>query len=204
MISILVPQKNEPRIVEMQDALLAEFPSAEIIIATDRDGRGKGWAMRQAFNICKGDIIVFIDGDMDIHPRMIWRLLPFLMDYDIVVGKKQVRGIPSRRILTRLSRLFIHSLFNLGIDTQTGIKAFHREALLPWSTNGWMFDLEILALARRAGSEIIEVPVEANIERKMSGRSVVKCFMEAIRLWLELRSPLPRSKESVLTATGRQ
>jgi hypothetical protein len=61
---------------------------------------------------------------------------------------------------------------------------FRREALPTWSEDGYMFDLEILAKARKNGNSIIEVPVEANIERKMRGSSVLKCLLSAIRIRL--------------------
>ena len=186
MISILIPNHLEPRIHEVIDGCEALFSDCQIIIAVDRYSRGKGWAIRQALAQAKGDIIAFIDGDMDIDCRMFKRMIPFLDDYDIVVGRKQVRGIPSRRILTRLSRWFIQSLFGLGIDTQTGIKIFKREHLPYWDENGYLFDLEILAKAKYRGARIIEVPVEANITRKMKGISVVKCFLSAIRIWSNL------------------
>ena len=183
-LSILIPSKCEPRIVDMLYAVESRYSWAEVIVAQDRDGRGKGWALRKALEYAKGDIICFIDGDLDIHPKMFARLMPFIEDYDIVVGKKQIRGILSRRILSRFSRLFIQFLFGLGIDTQTGIKMFRREALPTWSEDGYMFDLEILAKARKNGNSIIEVPVEANIERKMRGSSVLRCLLSAIRIRL--------------------
>lgn len=186
MMSILIPNKIEPRIHDVLGEIDRLCPGCQVIIAADRAGKGKGWAIRTALAQAKFDIICFLDGDMDIHPRMIKRLVPFLYDYDIVVGKKQIRGILSRRILTRLSRIFIQFLFEINFDTQTGIKLFRREALTQWTTDGWMFDLEILAKARKAGARIIEIPVEANIERKMSTRSVLKCFVEAIRLWITI------------------
>jgi glycosyltransferase involved in cell wall biosynthesis len=182
MISILVPNKTEARIGEMLVDLDKHFPDAQVITAVDRDGRGKGWAVRKALEYAEGDIIVIIDGDRDIEARMIKRLLPFLEDYDIVVGRKQIRGILSRRILTRLSRWFIQILFGLGIDTQTGIKVFKRDAIFHWNTDGFMFDLEMLVKARIWGHSIIEVPVEARIERTMKAKSVVKCLIEAIKI----------------------
>jgi glycosyltransferase involved in cell wall biosynthesis len=187
VLSILIPNKMERRIHEVLADIDELFPGSQAIVAVDREGRGKGWAVRTALEYAKGDVICFLDGDMDIEPRMIKRLLPFLADYDIVVGRKQIRGIPSRRILTRLSRWFIQALFGLGIDTQTGIKLFKREALSHWDSDGFMFDLEILAKARIMGARIIEVPVEAVIERKMNSRSIIKCLNEAIKIRSNLK-----------------
>lgn len=183
MLSVLIPSKNEPRILETLAAIEDRFPNAQIITCNDRYGRGKGWAVREALKEAKGRFICFIDGDMDIHPRMIGRLIPFIQDYEIVVGRKQIRGILSRRILTLCSRAFLSMLFDLNIDTQTGVKLFRRESLPNWDTDGFMFDLEILAKAKIRGKSIIEVPVEANIERKMGTRSIVKCFVESLKIW---------------------
>jgi glycosyltransferase involved in cell wall biosynthesis len=186
MISILIPNRVEPKVQDVIAWIEDMFPGCEIVIAVDRDSRGKGWAIRTALAQAKHDLIVFLDGDMDIHPRMICRLLPFIADYDIVVGRKHVRGILSRRILSKISRWFIQALFGLGIDTQTGIKMFRREALPEWKSDGYMFDLEILATAKKAGFSIIEVPVEAVVERKMRGSSIIKCLLEAIKIRIRM------------------
>ena len=145
MISILVPSNLEPNILKMMMALEDAFPYAQIITANDRYRKGKGWAVREALKKADGDIIVFIDGDGDIHPNMIKRLLPYIRYYDIVVGKKNCSKLFSRRIITILSRLYIKLLFGLNVDTQTGVKVFRREALLPWKTDSFAFDIEILS-----------------------------------------------------------
>jgi dolichol-phosphate mannosyltransferase len=159
-----------------------EFPGAQIIVSTDRYRQGKGWAMRQSLEYATGDVICFLDGDMDIPPRMLRRLLPFIKDYDIVVGRKQIRGLLSRRILTHLSRLYIWIRFGMTIDTQTGIKIFRSYALPAWDCNSFAFDVEILARAAKKGFSIIEVPVDVDIERKMKFSSIWKCFVESWRI----------------------
>ena len=182
LLSILIPSKTEPNILKMLMALEEEFPEAQIITANDRYGKGKGWAVRTALQMAQGEFIIFIDGDMDIHPRMIHRLLPFLFDYDIVLGKKQIRGHFSRRLLTFFSRIYINILFGMNYDTQTGIKAFRKDALEHWFTDGFMFDLEIISRAMQRGKTIIEVPVEVSIERKMGLRSVLLCLWESLKI----------------------
>ena len=186
MISILIPNRLEPKIHEVIESLEKQIPGCQVIVAVDRDSRGKGWAIRTALAHAKYDMICFLDGDMDIHPRMIKRLIPFLYDYDIVVGKKNLPRIPSRRIISLLSRILIKFLFDIGVDTQTGIKLFRRSALPKWDTNGWMFDLEILAKANKQGKSMIEIPINANIRKGMRGSSIVKSLLETIKLWWEL------------------
>lgn len=186
MISILLPSRTEPRIIEMLEEIDKQFPNAQTIVANDRYQMGKGWAMREALSQAEFDVICFLDGDLDIHPRMIWRLLPFIEDYDIVVGKKAITGLWSRRILTALSRIYIWMLFGLNVDTQTGIKMFRRQALSSWKSDSFAFDIEVLTKARAAGMTMVEVPIEANIRKRMKAGSVWKCLIESIKIWRSL------------------
>jgi len=160
----------------------------QLIACNDRDANGKGFAIRMALTQATGDFICFLDGDGDIHPRMILRLLPFLRDYDIVCGVKPISGIWSRRILTYFSRLYIALLFGVKVDSQTGIKVFKRYAISEWYNNGWLFDLEILSLAKHKGMSMIEVPIEYTPgNKRMKIKSIWKTFKESVTLWLELK-----------------
>lgn len=160
-----------------------ELPAHEIIIASDRAGRGKGWAVREALQHAKGDRIAFLDSDGDIPPRMLRRLIPFLDDFDVVVGSKRIWKAPwHRKIITHLSRIYIRLFFGLTCDTQTGIKLFRREALDSWKENSFIFDVEILAKAKKKGMKIIEVPIEAEIKNPMSRKALWNTFLGSIRL----------------------
>lgn len=187
MMSILIPSRNEPKISLMVAEAEKCFPEAQIIICNDRYGKGKGWAVREALKEATGNIICFIDGDLDINPVMIGRLIPFIKDYDIVVGKKRIKGRPTRKLVTFLSRIFIKLLFGLNIDSQTGLKLFKREALPEWNENQFMFDLEVLYKAKDAGFKIVEVPVEVTpygaTSKKLSNKGVFKCLLAALRMW---------------------
>jgi len=166
-----------------------EFPSAQIILADDLEGKGKGWAMREGLKQATGELVCFLDGDFDIFPRMIMRLLPFVKDYDIVVGKKNLKNISAqRKVLTILSRIYIGTIFNQRCDTQTGIKIFHRDALSDWETNGFLFDVEILVKAKKKGKTIIEVPIEAAIINNVSIKAVWITFLESLKLWKRLNN----------------
>jgi glycosyltransferase involved in cell wall biosynthesis len=188
MISILIPCRNEPKIHDLIKEIERLFPQdSQIIVCNDREGKGKGWAVRQALKAAEGDIICFIDGDFDIHPKMINRLIPFLDNYDVIVGRKEIRGRIARKTVTFLSRIFIRLLFNLNIDTQTGIKVFTREAIPDWENDGFLFDVEILIKAKNAGFKIVEVPVEVTpygaTSKTIRSKNVFKCFLEALKIW---------------------
>ena len=182
MISVLIPNCKEEKIHNVVSETEKHIEDVQIIVCCDPGRKGKGWAIRQGLGVAEGEIICFIDGDMDIHPRMIKRLLPFLDDYDIVVGRKVHRNSIPRRILTVLSRLWVRSIFNVKYDTQTGIKVFKRWALPEWETDGFMFDAEILAKAYLAGRKIVEVPVEVVTTKKAKFSSILSCLKETIKV----------------------
>jgi len=187
MLSVIIPDYNAFEAQETTYVCRRYFPDAQIIRATDLEGRGKGWAIREGLKKAEGDIICFLDADMDIHPRMINRLLPFLVDYDIVVGSKGIeRGLFTRRLLTYLSRIYIRLLFGLRVHTQTGIKLYKREAIPEWKSDGFAFDIEILSKAKKNRFTMIEVPIDATIKKGMSLRAILKTFRESLKIWFQL------------------
>lgn len=190
MLSIILPSHREPEIHSFVEQVAARFPRCEIIVSSDSEGRGKGWAIREAIAHARGDQIAFLDGDGDIHPRMLLRLVPFLEDFDVVVGTKRINHRHfSRRVITTLSRIYIRTIFGLQCDTQTGIKIFRRETIIDWKTDGFLFDVEILANAQKRGARIIEVPIEAEITERMSRRAIWKTFLESLTLKFRLLFP---------------
>ena len=187
MITIIIPQALEKNISEQLRRAEHEFPTSQVIIATDRYRKGKGWAVREALKYAEGDIIAFIDGDLDINPKMIHRLIPHLSEFDIVVGKKDTRRMFSRWILTLLSRAYIWLLFRVPVDTQTGVKVFWREALPDWEDDSFAFDIEILAKAKKAGRSMFEVTVEAGRSKKMKFKSIFQTLLGSFHIYRRLR-----------------
>lgn len=188
MLSIILPATDLVKVNEVVQDVEAQYNNIQIIVSSNRQSLGKGWAVREALKQATGDIICLLDGDGDISPRMIKRLLPFLQDYDIVCGVKPVSGIWSRRIITYLSRLYIALLFGVKVDTQTGIKVFRRHAIIEWYNNNWLFELEVLSIAKQKCFSMIEVPIEYTPgNKKVKLISLWKTFKESLTLWLELR-----------------
>ncbi len=190
MLSILIPARSETYIQLFMAEIEEKLPVHEIVVCNDREGRGKGWALREAFMACRGDQIAFLDGDGDIPPRMLYRLLPFLEDFDVVVGSKRITKSPLRRkIMTRVTRLWFKLLFGVKVDTQTGIKLFRRSALESldfWASNGFIFDVEIISRLQSKGFKIVEVPVEVEIKKQLAFKTIFRIAGESIWLWCRL------------------
>ncbi|QKW23322.1 glycosyltransferase family 2 protein [Kitasatospora sp. NA04385] len=177
--------------------------------------RGKGAALRTGFRQCRGRWIAFIDADGDLPAE----LLPGLLDAarragaDAAVGVKHLQHGRVRRLCSGAFRLLARVLFRLPVrDTQTGLKVFRREALagvLPLCReDGFVFDLELLALLHRYGHRrIAEVPVAV---RPRTGSTVrpttaLRMLAEALRLGARLHltprtTPAPTDPRHLLRA----
>lgn len=192
-LSILVPSRNEPNVQAFMDEL-EKLPSVhQLIIYNDREGHGKGNALREALKESSGDLVAFIDGDGEIPARMMCRLLPFIEDFDAVVGSKRITHSPLRRkIMTHLTRIWFRFLFGVQVDTQTGIKLFRRsalEAVKNWESDQFIFDVEILYYLQKRGFKLVEVPIECEIRRQLSFKTIFKILGES--LWLRWRLWFP-------------
>jgi len=147
--------------------------SRRIKIIGYSENKGKGFAIKTGVEKAKGDIIGFIDAGMDLDPREISIMLS-VMDWkkaDIVVGSKLhpdsiVKYPQSRKIVSWIGRLIIHSLFDIKIkDTQVGLKIFKKHVakdVFPRIVvKAFAFDIEVLAVAQRLGyTKIYEAPVK--------------------------------------------
>lgn len=143
-----------------------------ITVVSSPQNSGKGFALRRGFAEASGDIVGFIDADMDLHPRQLNVLIAQLErdKADIAVGSKlhpdsRVSYPPLRRGLSRCYRLLTRALFRLKVrDTQVGLKVFNRavldEVMPRLRVKRFAFDLELLAVARYYGyTRIVEVPI---------------------------------------------
>jgi len=121
----------------------------------------------------RGARIGFADADAKVPLPEMDRLLPWLdQGYDAVIASRAAPDArierpprPVRRLGSRLFRAVRHVLVPLpGIsDTQCGFKFFRGEAahvlFARQRVDGYMFDVEVLALALAAGMRVKEVGV---------------------------------------------
>jgi glycosyltransferase involved in cell wall biosynthesis len=161
---------------------------------------GKGAAVRRGMLAARGQIRVMCDADCSMPPEQLPRLLAPITacKAEISIGSRYAEGAksdvkqPKYRILwSRLCNKVIQRSLVPGIrDTQCGFKAFTAEAarnLFSSATiNGWAFDLEILALAKRRGFEIAEVGVEWKDDAR-SRVNPIKDMWKVIREALTIR-----------------
>ena len=125
--------------------------------------RGKGRGVREGVLAATGAIVGFLDADYKVAIEEIEKVLPwFDRGFDIVIGSRgaadsqiQVRQPWYRRIGSKGFALIMRPLVGLRgiVDTQCGFKFFRanvaRDLFARQRIDGYMFDVEVLALAPR-------------------------------------------------------
>ncbi len=155
---------------------------------------GKGHALKYGFQYATGDLVAFLDADLDLHPRQLATLYQVMRrsQADVVIGSKQhplskVDYPWHRKLVSTVFFWLVHILFGLHIhDTQTGIKLFKyrvlRDAFPRLRVRRYAFDLELLVAASRFGYKIAEAPVTIRFRRGRWGRIGLKAIAAT---WLD-------------------
>jgi glycosyltransferase involved in cell wall biosynthesis len=178
--------------------------------------RGKGHGIRQAVRVASGAIVGFSDADNKTPIDELDKVLPHLdAGADVVIGS---RGLETsriekrqkfyRRVGSRAFRLLLQMILGLpGVrDTQCGFKFFPQHVAHDLFgrqvIDGYMFDVEILYLARRSGYRIVEVPVRWRDD----GDSRLQLFSGNLRNLLDvlrIRFGLGREKKTAAQPVTR-
>ncbi len=138
---------------------------------------GKGHALKFGFGNATGEVVIFLDADLDLHPSQVGTLLYIMQDrkVDVVIGSKrhplsEIHYPRRRKIISYIYAAALGLLFRMPLkDTQVGLKLYRREVLdrvFPKILcKQFAFDVEILANAHRLGYKIAEAPVILNFRR---------------------------------------
>ncbi len=150
---------------------IARMPYMDIVSLGSQ--RGKGAAVRAGVLAASADVIGFSDADLSTPLTELPRLIePLLGDYDVAIASRAlvssqvVRAQPLyRRLGARVFRELAPALAGLHgySDSQCGFK-FYRSAVAhdlygAAVIDRWMFDVEVLRLARHRGYRVAQVPV---------------------------------------------
>lgn len=155
------------------------LPLGSIRVITLAKNRGKGGAVTHGMRHCRGAYTIFADADGATKFSDLTTLLTSLKALQtptspaaIAVGSRahmvHTAAVVQRSFVRNFLMYTFH--FYLGVmgissikDTQCGFKLFSREAAVclfnGMYTEGWIFDVEILLRAEKAGIKVIEVPV---------------------------------------------
>jgi glycosyltransferase involved in cell wall biosynthesis len=159
--------------------------------------RGKGEAVRRGLLEARGEWRYIADADLATPPDNLPRFLAHIKDPEtaLVIGSREAPGSTRldepwiRHWIGRFFNWFVRLLVVPGIsDTQCGFKLFSAravEAICPYlAIQGFAFDVEMLALARRAGLSIREVGVtwDGNQESRVAFGGGAAAFADVLRV----------------------
>ena len=218
-ISVVIPARDEEGLIgEIVDAVR---PYADEILvvdghSTDRTreialahgarvildhGKGKGEAMRLAFEDAAGDILVFIDADGSHDPKDIPAMVAPIVagQSDMVVGSRgkggsdELHGTLEQFIRYAGSQLIMLAInYRWGVrltDSQNGFRAIRRDvgARLGLTSNLTTIEQEMLMKALKQGFRVSEV-ASHEYERRWGTSKVVVWKLWFAYVWSFLRN----------------
>ena len=171
--------------------------NGHVKVASYNRNIGKGFALRTGFSHAVGDLVVFMDSDTDIDPKQVAYYIDALKDADVVVASKwhpqsKLDTPLTRRVLSRGFNALVKLLVGLRLsDTQTGLKAIRREALVGvfprLTVKRYAFDVEMLALANLLSLRVVELPINIRLYSLFSFREVWRMFLDLLGITYRLR-----------------
>ncbi len=152
----------------------AEEESPKVKLVRYGENRGKGYALRTGVLATKGDLVLVMDADLSTPMEELVKMIPYLSEegYGVAIGSRAlalsdiIRKQPWwRRGMGKVFNRIVKTLVIGGFeDTQCGFKLFTgdvaRDLFGDAKIDRFAFDVEILALARKKGYAIKEVPIQ--------------------------------------------
>ncbi|KAH7922609.1 glycosyltransferase family 2 protein [Leucogyrophana mollusca] len=186
--------------------LAKEHPESEIRVITLEKNLGKGGAVRHGMLHARGHRLLMVDADgasrfEDLE--LLWKAMDGVAPKNepaVVVGSRahlvKTEAVVKRSVIRNILMYGLHTILRIvGVghirDTQCGFKLFTRRAaqqIFPAQHLAtWIFDVELLLLAKQLGIPVEEVPVEWH-EVAGSKLNVVKDSLQMLRDLLVLRA----------------
>lgn len=242
-VDVVIPVLNEAHVLEtsvttVRSFLEANFPWAWRVVIVDNgskdgtvqiahalsvrhadvsyyhlDERGRGRALRFAWQKSGADVCCYMDVDLSTDLRHLYDLVHAITDegYAVSTGSRLMRGSSVRR---SFKREFISRAYNVVVkmvmgtrfsDAQCGFKAVSRgfiDRVLPQiEDQSWFFDTELLVLAEKQGYLIKDIPVNWS-EDDDSRVKIIRTAIDDLKGLLRVRRQLRETKGLSAVATA--
>jgi glycosyltransferase involved in cell wall biosynthesis len=189
---IFVEDKSSDATRDLLEKFESLLKNAQFVYHSENKGRGA--AVKTGFSVAKGDIIGFIDIDLEIGPRYIIQFVEALEENDVAIGNRKYYSNSIGRALIRdtlsswyraLSKKILQHFYS---DTEAGYKFFRREAMSGFfkspSANHWFWDTEFIMYCFNNKLKVIEIDVD--FLRDHGKKSTVKVIKDSIYYLKEL------------------
>ncbi len=196
---IVVTDGSTDKTDDIVRSMLAAIPTLQLLEYTQN--KGKGFVVRQGMLKAGGQYRLFTDADNSTTIDHIEKMMPYFQrGYEVVIasiGLKESRvssgSEPFYRVLFgKMGNLFIQLVVLPGIsDTQRGFKIVTAKAaqnIFPKLTiDRWGFDVEILALARKFGYKIKEVPITWKNDPNTASHPRLSAYFQVLMETVKIR-----------------
>ena len=194
---IFIDDASSDRSPEIVRRLADGDPAARTFFHEENAGRGA--TVAEGIRIAAGEVVGFIDVDLEVHCRYSPSMVQAIVEdgYDVATAHRiyKFKFTPPAIVRWLLStgyrkfaRVALGSPFE---DTETGFKFFRRERFLPVLERcrdpRWFWDTELMLEARRAGLRVVEIP--ALFQRKPARHSSLRvvpdtlAYLRAVRAY---------------------
>ncbi|MBI2324595.1 MAG: glycosyltransferase family 2 protein [Chloroflexi bacterium] len=193
---VVVDDGSTDRTGAIADRLAAE--DARVRVVHHRPNRGYGGAVRSGIGSATREHVFFTDGDLQFDLDDLERLIPRLGRAEVVVGYREKRADPAKRLfIAWVYNTLIRILFLAPFrDVDCAFKLFKRDVFtrVPLSrvrSNGAFFSPELLLVLRAAGVRIEQVgvrhfPRRFGEEKGATMRVVLRAIRDLLRLRFRL------------------
>jgi dolichol-phosphate mannosyltransferase len=199
---VLVIDDNSPDGTgEIADALALEHPCVDVLHRAQKEGLGRAYIAGFRHALADGaELVLEMDCDFSHDPADVPRLIEAAEDgADLVLGSRYVPGGGTRnwglarRFISRGGSVYTALFLHMGVKDPTGgFKCFRRpvlerldlDAITP---RGYAFQIEMTYRAKRAGFEVVEIPI--TFVDRVAGQSKMSRAVVLEAIW---RVPLLR------------
>jgi len=165
----LADNGSTDKTLEICEQLMAKFSQVKVLKIKEK---GKGIAIRTAWQQSNADILVFMDADLSSDLKSLPKLIEAVAveKYDLSIGNRLGKNskVVSRRFIRKVASRIFNFLMRLMFDTnvsdhQCGFKAISKNAFnlvaSQLQEKTWFFDTEIIVLALKNGLKIKPIDI---------------------------------------------
>lgn len=177
--------------------ILKKIKNIKVIL--NKTNLGKGGSIKQGLKICKGEVIIIQDADLEYDPKDYKKvILPIIKNQTKVVFGSRFKNKSNKKgnLITFLGNKAITFTTNLLYltnltDQMTCYKAFHKDLkplLIQAKNNRFDWEPEITAKILKKAHKIQEVPISYYPRTKQQGKKIrVKDGFDVIRTLIKER-----------------
>tara|TARA_B100000886_G_scaffold330941_1_gene281931 strand:+ start:2263 stop:3021 length:759 start_codon:yes stop_codon:yes gene_type:complete len=163
--------------------ILEDYKNLYDFLISYQQNKGKGYALREGFKKCTGDIILIQDADLEYDPEDYKILIdPFInKNADLVLGSRFKGDGPKRllnfhhRIANFIITLLVNIFTNINFsDVETCYKVIKKSSLdkVSLKENGFSFEIELIMKLSKLKLNIYEVGISYSGRTYEQGKKI--------------------------------